>query len=178
MRTYDPTPGSIPARAISHLRSLPAGSWISGAELAVAIGLDDQISPYIQAPLKHGLIVSRKDPNNTRLAQYCLGDGTPPIKAEDMTPDEPLEPRPTADRPIPVSAFDAAKIIARTEQPAPAAEPAVERRFKRQATTVPAFRAGLWTDGMLVIEAQGTRLVLVPEQVTELRQLIAWSRPA
>ena len=178
MRTYDPTPGSIPARAISHLRSLPSGTWLAGAELASAIGLDDSILPYIQAPLKHGLIASRKDPHNRRLALYCLGDGKPPIRPEDLTPDEPLEPAHAPQRPVPVSAFDAARIVARAEPATSAPEPAVERRFKRQATTVPAFRAGLWTDGTLVIEAQGSRLVLVPEQVTELRQLIAWSRPA
>ena len=176
--SYVPSPGSYPARAVEFLRGVPAGEWVPNALLAEHLGVEGPASPYLQAALNHGLIRKRAANSNLRLCEWSLGDGKPPIKPEDLTPDEPLEPRPTADRPIPVSAFDAAKIIARTEQPAPAAEPAVERRFKRQATTVPAFRAGLWTDGMLVIEAQGTRLVLVPEQVTELRQLIAWSRPA
>ena len=165
---YTPAPNSYPAKAIFYLRSLPPGSWVSSADLSEAIGIDESPHPYLLAPMKHGLLCKRQKAGDRRLLEWSLGNGKPPIQPEDMTPDEPLETLPPSGRPVPVSAFDAARIVGRSD-----AEPSVEDRFKRQRADANQFRAGLFTDSTLVIEAQGQRLTLVRDQVLQLRSLLS-----
>lgn len=172
---YEPIPGSYPAKAIDYLRSLPPGTWVAGAVLAEAIGLDDgRVQPYMVTAIKGGALVTRRCHGNSRLAEWSLGDGVPD---PGPPPDEPLEPTEKPQRPVPTSAFDVERIVV-SAKASSTSEPEVERRFKRANTsTVPEFRAGLFTDGTLVIEAQGQRMVLVADHVAQLRQLVAWSKP-
>lgn len=172
---YEPIPGSYPAKAIAHLRSLPPGTWVPSAVLAEAIGLDDgKVQPYLMTAVKGGALIKRRCKDNVQLGEWSLGDGVPD---PGPPPDEPLEPTEKPQRPVPTSAFDVERIVARAKASS-TSEPEVERRFKRAGTsTVPEFRAGLFTDGTLVIEAQGQRMVLVADHVAQLRQLVAWSKP-
>lgn len=48
---YVPKPGSVPARALAHLRTLPEGAEISTAQLADAIGVESKQIPATMATI-------------------------------------------------------------------------------------------------------------------------------
>lgn len=60
--TYTPLPGSVPARAVAHFKTLPDGAELCSAELAEAIGQEPALlAPCLQHARKMGvLVVARK----------------------------------------------------------------------------------------------------------------------
>jgi hypothetical protein len=151
---YDPPPGTIQARVIDHLRSLPPGTQLRTAELVAAVGLElgpnASLHNYMTTAIKHGAVVQHPDPTDRRRMLWWLGDGTPPERqlpegerAEDD--DAPLERRPRKAQPegpqpprldqliaAGAPAVDAAieKLTALPEAP----KAASELRFKVEAT--------------------------------------------
>lgn len=174
---YEPLPGSLPDRAIRILQDLPAGTWKPNAELAEELGCKPaSMAALMATALKGGALRKRRMAMDLRLTEWALGDGTP---EPGPPPDEPLEPVVRPLRPVPVSAFDAARIVARAESE-PQPEPPVERRFKRDPKPEPVateFRAGLFTDGTLLIESGGVSVTLNADQMRQLRSLIAAGAP-
>ena len=79
---YQPQPGTIPAKVIAHLRSLPPGTRLRTAELVDALGLEigqsASLRNYLEAAVNHGVIVRHPDPIDKRRSLWWLGDGTPP----------------------------------------------------------------------------------------------------
>lgn len=98
---YNPPAGTIPAKVLAHLRSLPAGTRLRSAELIGALGLEIGasacLSNYLVTAVQQGAIVQHPDPLDKRRSLWWLGDGTPPerqqIEGEDAD-DAPLERRP------------------------------------------------------------------------------------
>jgi hypothetical protein len=90
---YDPPPGTIPAKALEHLRSLPPGTSISNAELAAAIGFEigagHSPQAYLSSAVSHGAIRKLSDPQDSRRVRWALGDGVPLVATKDDDPDQP-----------------------------------------------------------------------------------------
>lgn len=79
-RPYKPEAGGLPARALAHLRSLPAGTWLSSAVLADAVGhgtdsVARNMAIFLKGAVAAGLIQRRKQGN---LLSWALGTGKPP----------------------------------------------------------------------------------------------------
>lgn len=95
---YRPQPGTIPHRVLALLRSLPADTWLSKAEISEHIGqAPDAWSTAGLAKAKFaGLIQSRKDPDSFRHL-FALGDGQPapppPVADDEEDSDLPAEKR-------------------------------------------------------------------------------------
>ncbi|MEY2686586.1 MAG: hypothetical protein RL375_784 [Pseudomonadota bacterium] len=157
---YVPQPGTIPARVISYLEEQLAKGrqWVPGAELCEMLE-QPAVTPYLEAPLKHGCIKRRTVSTNRRLTEYALGDGKPLPVAEDAERDEPLHPVP----PMP----GAAPLF-------PTVVPS-----KRGAKPANDFHAGLFTDGTLSIKLGDTSLDLDAQQTSTLARLLrSWSEAA
>lgn len=85
---YDPPPGTIPAKIIAHLRSLPAGTKLRHAELVESLGLElgpnSSLHNYLVAAIKHGALVQERDQDDLRRVVWSLGDGVPlPAQKDD-----------------------------------------------------------------------------------------------
>jgi hypothetical protein len=101
-KPYMAQPGTIAARAIAHLRSLPPGTVLSSAQLAEALDLDDSksIHPSLSTALKHGAVHQDAKADNKRILLWSLGDGKPRVAAaatedpEDLAPLNPVPPIP------------------------------------------------------------------------------------
>ena len=167
MKPYEPQPGSYSAKALEHLQTLAPGTWVSGADLAAAVGLDGSLSPYVGAAIKNGALKSRQMRSDRRLTEYSVGDNKPIPKAHDYVPDEPLAPVPQVSRTTPTSVFDALKVGELTPSVPPV----------KHASVQP-FRAGLFTDDTLVLERLGLRMVLQGAELAQLRRLIGSERQA
>lgn len=96
---YVPQPGTIPHKVVAYLQAqLQQGRrWVSSAELSEHAG-QPSVSPFLGAPLKHGVLVSRRKADNQRLIEYSLGEGKPLPDPPDLEPDEPIAPKPAARR--------------------------------------------------------------------------------
>lgn len=92
---YVPQPGTIPHKVVTYLQAqVDLGRhWVPGAELCEHVG-QPSISPFLTSPIRHGVIVSRRKPDNQRQSEYALGDGTPLPVAHDQDDDEPAADRP------------------------------------------------------------------------------------
>lgn len=144
--TYIPQAGTFPARVIDYLRSLPAGSERSSAELAEELDQDrNVVANLLQYPRGQGVLKARKV---GRLVYWSLGDGIPEPMLRDLPPHSAPEiPK------RPVGLFPG---VPRGE-PEPPAVP---------------FRAALWSDGTLNIERNGLTVWLLPDEVAQLRGLL------
>lgn len=154
---YVPQAGTIPARVVAYLEQQAAKGrkWIPGAELCEVLG-QPAVTPYLEAPLKHGLVWRRTVANNRRLTEYAVGDGKPLPVAEDHERDEPLHPVP----PVPGAA--------------PLFPVAVEP--KRAPKPARGFHAGLFTDGTLSIKQGDAMVELDAQQTSTLARLLrGWS---
>jgi hypothetical protein len=100
--TYVPQPGTMSARVIEHLKSLPAGTEIATGPLCDTLDLDSgSLIPCIASAIKHGAIVRRIV--SPRVSMLSLGTaaasetllgalgGPPPVNAD--FDDDPLVQR-------------------------------------------------------------------------------------
>lgn len=154
--SYKPQPGTFPARAIAHLKTLPAGTELSSAELSEALDVEvSTVSPGLMYALRNGGVVSRKEggllfwslPRSEEPDSDRAED--PPIGARGDGPGLPPAPLPA---PAPVD-----------PQPAAKARPA-------------RFRAGLFTDGTLLLERGADRMELRDTEVDQLVDLLKTAR--
>lgn len=92
---YAPQLGTIPARVADYLKAQLAKGrqWVPAAELCEWLD-QPAISPYLEAPLKHGYFWRRPKDGNRRITEYALGDGTPMPMPADLEREEPLHPVP------------------------------------------------------------------------------------
>lgn len=76
--TYEPLPNTIAGRAVKHLRSLPAGTELTSAELAEAICTDTAtLSTYLASALRYGLVKRMQRRDGIRGVLWSVGDGKP-----------------------------------------------------------------------------------------------------
>lgn len=150
---YVPQLGTIPARVADYLKAQLAKGreWVPGAELCEWLD-QPAISPYLEAPLKHGYLWRRPVEGNRRLTEYALGDGKPMPVAEDLERDEPLHPVPA----MPAAAPLFPTVVESTRGPKPAS----------------VFHAGLFTDGTLCIKLGDSMVELNAQQTGTLARLL------
>lgn len=98
--SWAPTPGTIPAQAVDHLRKQPLGTRLSTAALAEAIGHDARsLAAYLSVPRDMGWLVSGQV-KGERFNEWWLGHGalgypppTTPLKR--LIVDAQLAPKPS-----------------------------------------------------------------------------------
>lgn len=161
---YSPQPGTIPHRVVRYLQDQAdlGRLWVPAAELAEHVG-QPAVSPYLEAPIRHGALVRRSVKGNLRLREYALGDGKPLPGPEDLEPEEALHSAPVAPPgrgtmfPVPVDS-----------------KPAATR--PRRALASKGKPRGLWAslylDGSMLLEVEGQQLTLDAMQVGELARLL------
>lgn len=92
---YETQPGTIPHRAVEHLKTLPEGTALPTAELAAALDVEPTV--FVQcmaAPRKHGLVAARQSEGRGRALLWSLGDGAAFEEAADADlTEEPDVPR-------------------------------------------------------------------------------------
>lgn len=84
-RTYTPKPGSVPDRAIAHLRTLPPGTELTTDQLATVAGFERKnATAFLDPALRGGALARRKsDPSSWRSQDlWRLGAGTPQPQRE------------------------------------------------------------------------------------------------
>lgn len=96
-KPYTPQPGTIPAKVCAFLEGqrFLGRKWVPLAEIEDAVD-QSGLSPFLVAPLRHGVLVRRHKPENLRLSEYALGDGTPLPLAADHDEDDDRDPPPAA----------------------------------------------------------------------------------
>lgn len=179
--SYEPQPGTIPARVVAHLRTHPPGTWLATAEITDACGLSDgqrNLQAYCVAAVGAGLLRSRKA-EGERWLLWSLGNGKPLSPASEEDDDPPIRLRvPTALEPIlkpepKVTAREYIAAIERAVPPDPEPEKVTEERVvehiaapaaapplpRARAGTAPA-RWGIFSDGELHIQKAGAEIVL------------------
>lgn len=164
MTAYTLIPGTIPFRAVEHLKTKPKGTKLTSAELGEALGHDaTAISAGLTSPLKHGILSREKTPEGLNV--WSLGDGTPEAMPDDYEADEPLRPAPSRLSKNAISSvFDLANRQISTA-PAPAPAPVA------QATSAIAV-FGVFSDGRVVIEQGPHAITLNPDQAVALREMM------
>lgn len=117
--TYEPHRGSIPARAIAHLKSLPAGTEIASGPFADVLDVDiNSLSALLAVPERHGVLRKRQI---NRLNHWSLGDGKP-LQQRDRDEDEAEPPARVRRGGVSLLEIPAAVTTSRVRpEPAPAA---------------------------------------------------------
>lgn len=160
-KTYNVQPGTFPARVVAHLQALPPGTELSSAVLADELGQPGaNIPSMLDYARQHGVLKARR---YGRILFWSLGDGTPAVQQRDQeTAQDRIEDTVHAVQRPPAPALPVLK-------PALVDEPTPVRRE---------FRAGLFTDGTLLIEAEGLPEVrLARDETDQLADLLAGGRP-
>lgn len=86
LTTWTPTPGTIPALAIAHLRTLPHGTKLSTAELSEAIGHSTQgFAAYMKPARDLGMVAAESHPTFNSLRWWLPDDHVP------VDPDKPIQ---------------------------------------------------------------------------------------
>lgn len=182
-KTYNLQPGTFPARVVAHLQALPPGTELSSAVLADELGqpLGANIASLLDYARQRGALKARKD---GRILFWSLGDGTPAEQQRDQeTAQDRIEDSIHAVKrpPPPVLPVLSPRPVEATEPPAapvPAPAPADATPVKPPKPSRREFRAGLFTDGTLLIEAHGFPAVrLERNEADQLADLLAGGRP-
>lgn len=107
--SYTPLQGTIPARAIAHLKTLPAGTKMATGALCDALGQGDAnaFRTCMQKAIAAGLVKAQKQPGQLTL-YWSLGDGkqAPPPSHEPEDDEPPRPARPSAWAFPPRTVFD------------------------------------------------------------------------
>lgn len=87
--SYEPQPGTIPAKVIEYLRAQPEGFTIATAPLLEAIGQPgvNPLQSYVRPALAAGIIAFEKEPGRAH-GVWRLGDGVPVARPQDEPGDE------------------------------------------------------------------------------------------
>jgi hypothetical protein len=85
--SYTPREGSLPARAIEHLRTLDEDAELSTSALCRVLGTSSSLLiTSMGAAIQHGAMRVRKE---DRTSFWSLGDGTPPGDEQEGEDTEP-----------------------------------------------------------------------------------------
>jgi hypothetical protein len=148
--SYQTQPGTMPHRAVEHLRGLPAGHALSSAELAQVMGTDPANLAAILGPVRrHGLLTTERV--DGRRIQWRLGDGTPLPQAADTDPPVQVLTRAAVSEVPRVPLFPGVAPAAPAPAPAPMTE-AAPAPVSAPAPAKRAVRAAVWSSGELAIE--------------------------
>ncbi len=187
--TYTPLPGTIPARVIAHLKTLPAGSELPTAALCEEIGqtATSGFGACVARALQAGLMAVRKAPDSG-LLYWSLGDGEPqaPATQDIQEPEDAPSPAPataaglmSAWRPV-RSVFDLGNASSEVEKPEVAQEPAaieVPRFLPEEAEPIACtphddtdepFVCALWSDGRLQMQRGNAEMLLTVHETRAL----------
>lgn len=144
--TYRPHYGSVPDRAIAHLRA--AGGAVAARPIADAIDVDlDVLHNALRMALQSGTVVKEK---REGLIWYSLGNG--PLPAAEQVGD--VDPDEVDDAPIVQRVFHAPQRAS-----SPVEKPEVAPLPRVRAGTAP-FRCGVFSDGELHLQKAGQSIVL------------------
>ena len=171
--SYEPLPGTVPARAIAHLKTLPLGKEISTAALAEVIDCDKgSLSSCLAMAKKQGLVNGRISPG-ALFTVWSAGKGVPLPGPADADDDEPLGAAPAAPLTAANSVFDIARGASEPDAPPPKATTKAAQVVGKesreghadQRPPAQAVRFALWSDGALQIERDGCdNVLLAPDQ--------------
>lgn len=121
--TYTPQPGTIPARVVAYLATLPAGTQLSSAVMAETLGVDRNIMvTCLQRPARHNVVARDK---RDGIVWWRLG-GTVPLAVEPDDATDQSEPLPIIQRVIPAIQSDVAGLPPRPSWIPPVVEPQPE----------------------------------------------------
>lgn len=149
-RIYTPVPGTIPFKVVKYLGHPDVASWISNADLAEAVGCDSSSLAQAMGPaLKHGAVVRRRRTDDRRMCEWSLGDGTPLPDTRDQEDEQEQEARKPAPKGAPKGVANSVFALAGDD-----------------------FRAGLFSDGTMVLHLAGQQIELAGHQVAKLRLLL------
>lgn len=161
---YITQPGTIPHLAIEHLKSLPAGTKLSTAELAEAIGHQKGVmSSSLKHAREHGAVCSEQIPGFMAHRWWIPADQSHVIKAEPAP--ERIQHGPTAPaaKPKPTVAT----------KPDPQPDPQTESKPAQvQAKTSPTPRFGIFSDGCMSIGIGETVTELNKDEAKQLARFI------
>jgi hypothetical protein len=176
-RAYEPLPGSIPDRAIAHLRTLDAGAALSTSALAEAIEVDSKsLVAALDAARRRGALQSVRR-QGTLLLFWSLGTGVP-LPARPVDEDDDIKrPELPAGAPVPPSVFHLANLATSNPGLSPREQiasmsAAARGRAEKVAEDDEAMRIALWSDGALEIRRPGGETTLFTK--AETQQLIAY----
>jgi hypothetical protein len=154
-KPYTPQPGTIPARVIKHLQTLPPGTFVSTAALSELLDIQlYSVASSLAHPRSMGVVVSRHTESNRRALEWALGDGKPLPLPDDYEPEEPLH---THRNHVP--------------QRTPLALPMLGHSHPTDSESSDHFRAGVFTDGSLLIEIRSVVITLNPTQAAQVARL-------
>lgn len=158
--TYEAQPGTIPHRVIAFLKMHPEGTEFSTAELSEAIGHEGaNLNGCCRHVVEAGALQARKREGEGRVVYWSLGDGIPKRKDEPEEPEKPRAPvKPPPAHPLDWKKTKPAKVPKNTDEEShivvggfgPPLPPAAR----------PGFRCGVFSDGELHLEKDGSRIVL------------------
>lgn len=179
---YETQPGTIPHRAVAHLKTLDAGAEVSAPELAEVLGVDSaSIVPSLIFPCKHGALTRRKKEarhSARKVWWYALGDGQPEQPGQED--DEPLR-RATSPRQPASPASSWVPPIKVKDAPTPAPAPVSVREYIEKIGPEPTGAArpfDAWLSAHDALVLQGITLdedgdaLLQPKHVAALRKLL------
>jgi hypothetical protein len=193
---YHPLEGSIAARSIAHLATLPDGTWLHTRDLAAAINAPtSSMTPSLQAAVDHGALLTRQE--GGRFLEWALPAARDAFDADERRGGKPVQrivsakAAPPAGTPGPSSVFEVGGAappsggfkgwLARKGEASAEGRPT---RKPRAVTPVlatappplatPSVVCAVFNSGELLIEAPGQQpLRLAPEQT---RDLLRWLR--
>lgn len=131
MTAYIPQPGTVAARVVAYLRTLPSGVMQSSAVIAEALDCDPEIGPYMKLAYENGLVSREK-----RDGRLWWGIGYPglrslsaplPVSADDDDVDE----EPIVQRTVPATKPSSVSLV-----DVPAWCPKKEAAMNKPGTTV------------------------------------------
>jgi hypothetical protein len=163
-KAYEPYSGSVPSRAIEHLRSLGEGVEIQTVPLCAAIEADP--SCFVEAmkrAVETGLVRNRRGTTLGRPWLWSIGNGKPLPLPQDFEPDGPIG-RASVDVQVRPGPF----FPGTTEAKAP-------RRAASLGYTIPTFRAALWSNDTMVLEGATVldgRVVLDSQELAAIKRLV------
>lgn len=166
MKSYIPQPGTIPHRAIEHLRTLGPGAQLSTAALANDLDQPtESLTASLAVPRKRGALRAEKGANG-RSMMWSLGDGTPEQPPHDYEDDRPLKTRASA----PVAKWQSS-VFDVVAPPAAPPDPADHSASEPEPSTRGRFRYAYHSDGTLLV-VKGTASIHLG--AIEARELFAF----
>lgn len=201
---YVPQAGTVPAKVLAYLRTLPEGAEVATVPLLEAIRCSPADSKsmcgYMATAVAHGAVRKRRQFEDRRSLVWSLGDGRPVPVARDAD-DEPAANEPAApaapfaldavwspepppppskpakaprQKPARAAAAAASSGVATAKAPA-VARPVLHAVAAAAPSPAPGLRMALWTTGELMVELQGEEFMFTAQQTADLARYLAAS---
>jgi len=164
--SYEPQPGTIPFKAIEHLKTLNH-EWIATAPLLEAIGHPgaNSFATNMAWPVKHGVVESRRKQGSNsyewRLAKdpKPLGPLSPPDDEDTAPLNAFVQPDPAIGSPFTIGKLIAGQAMPQASKQAPKPE-------------ADGFLCALYSDGRLLIKSGEVEHTLPVEHTRKLCQFL------